>query len=178
VWDVAYYFCQPTGRGQRLEEVMENFADSMQRPFKIQSGENNSEMLRQEPRTPRCEAYRFDCFEASLRLGALLQRGERVRVQDLPFKMLVVLLERPGELVSKEELARRLWGQNIFTEIDQSLYVMAGKLRQVLGDLVNSAMLPIVRAAIFIQKNDPVSALQALDSRDFDLCACMLLAPG
>jgi DNA-binding winged helix-turn-helix (wHTH) protein/tetratricopeptide (TPR) repeat protein len=113
---------------------MENFADSMQRPLNIQTGENNFGTLTQEPRMPRCEAYRFDCFEASLRLGALLQRGERVRVQDLPFKMLVALLERPGELVSKEELARRLWGQNIFTEIDQSLYVMAGKLRQVLGD--------------------------------------------
>jgi DNA-binding winged helix-turn-helix (wHTH) protein len=121
-------------RGQQLEEVMENFADSMQRPPNIQTGENNFGTLTQEPHTPRCEAYRFDCFEASLRLGALLQRGERVRVQDLPFKMLVALLERPGELVSKEELARRLWGQNIFTEIDQSLYVMAGKLRQVLGD--------------------------------------------
>lgn len=113
---------------------MGNFADSMQRPLNIQTGENNFGTLTQEPRTQRCEAYRFDCFEASVRLGALLQRGERVRVQDLPFKMLVALLERPGELVSKEELARRLWGQNIFTEIDQSLYVTAGKLRQVLGD--------------------------------------------
>lgn len=106
----------------------------MQRPLSIQTGENNFGTLIEETRTPRCEAYRFDCFEASLRLGALLQRGERVRVQDLPFKMLVALLERPGELVSKEELARRLWGQQIFTEIDQNLYVMARKLRQVLGD--------------------------------------------
>src|SRR5580692_5898345 len=113
---------------------MGNFADSMQRPLSILTGENNFGTLIEEPRTPRCEAYRFDCFEASLKLGALLQRGERVRVQDLPFKMLVALLERPGELVSKEELAHRLWGQNIFTEIDQSLYVTAGKLRQVLGD--------------------------------------------
>src|SRR5271170_2265071 len=120
--------------GQRLEEVMGNFADSVQRSLKIQTGKNNFGTLTQEPRRPRCEAYRFDCFEASLRLGALLQRGERVRVQDLPFKMLVALLEKPGELVSKEDLARRLWGQNIFTEIDQSLYVTAGKLRQVLGD--------------------------------------------
>src|ERR1035438_2558875 len=48
--------------------------------------------------------------------------------------MLVILLEKPGELVTKEELAQQLWGQEIFTEIDQSLYVMAGKLRQVLGD--------------------------------------------
>jgi tetratricopeptide (TPR) repeat protein len=47
-----------------------------------------------------------------------------------------------------------------------------------LDDLVNSAMLPTVRAAIYIQKTDPKSALQALKSRDFDLCGCMLLAPG
>jgi DNA-binding winged helix-turn-helix (wHTH) protein/tetratricopeptide (TPR) repeat protein len=127
-------FSYQPGRGQPLEEVMEDFADSMQRPLKIRSGENNCGMLAQEPRTPRCEAYRFDCFEASLKLGTLLQRGQRLRVQALPFKMLVALLEKPGELVTKEELADRLWGQEIFTEIDQSLYVMAGKLRQVLGD--------------------------------------------
>jgi DNA-binding winged helix-turn-helix (wHTH) protein len=49
--------------------------------------------------------------------------------------VLVALLERPGELVTKkEDLARRLWGQQIFTEIDQNLYVMARKLRQVIGD--------------------------------------------
>jgi eukaryotic-like serine/threonine-protein kinase len=85
----------------------------------------------------KCEAYLFDCFEASLKRGDLLQRGERLRVQDLPFKMLVALLERPGELVSKEELAQLLWGQEIYTDIDQSLYVMAKKLRRVLGDDAN-----------------------------------------
>jgi DNA-binding winged helix-turn-helix (wHTH) protein/tetratricopeptide (TPR) repeat protein len=82
----------------------------------------------------KCEAYRFDCFEASLMRGDLLQRGERLRVQDLPFKMLVALLEKPGELVTKEELARQLWGQDVFTDIDQSLYVIVKKLRRVLGD--------------------------------------------
>jgi DNA-binding winged helix-turn-helix (wHTH) protein/tetratricopeptide (TPR) repeat protein len=128
--------CLPTSGGQTklLEEVMGNFADSMQRPLEIQSLENNYGVLTQEPRPPRCEAYRFDCFEVSLKQGTLFQRGKRLRVQDLPFKMLVVLLEKPGELVTKEELAERLWGQGIFTEIDQNLYVMAGKLRQVLGD--------------------------------------------
>src|SRR5271155_4947619 len=128
--------CLPTSGGQTklLEEVMGNFADSMQRPLEIQSLENNYGVLTQEPRPPKCEAYRFDCFEVSLKQGTLLQRGKRLRVQDLPFKMLVVLLEKPGELVTKEELADRLWGQEIFTETDQSLYVMAGKLRHALGD--------------------------------------------
>jgi eukaryotic-like serine/threonine-protein kinase len=91
----------------------------------------------EQPGTRRCEAYLFDSFEASLTLGTLLRRGERLKVQDLPFKMLVVLLERPGELVTKEELANHLWGQEIFTEIDQGIYVMANKLRDVLGDDAN-----------------------------------------
>ncbi|MGA2988330.1 MAG: winged helix-turn-helix domain-containing protein, partial [Terriglobia bacterium] len=135
VWDVAYYFVFANQRWPtELEEVMGDFTGSMQRPLEVQSRENNCGMLTQLPRTPRCEAYRFDCFEVSLKQGTLLQRGKRVRVQDLPFKMLVILLEKSGELVTKEELAERLWGQEIFTEIDQSLYVMAGKLRQVLGD--------------------------------------------
>jgi DNA-binding winged helix-turn-helix (wHTH) protein/tetratricopeptide (TPR) repeat protein len=113
---------------------MGNFADFMQRPLEVQGRENNCGILPQVPRKPKCEAYRFDCFEVSLKQGTLLQRGKRLRVQDLPFKMLVILLEKPGELVTKEELADRLWGQEIFTETDQSLYVMAGKLRQALGD--------------------------------------------
>jgi P4 family phage/plasmid primase-like protien len=117
-----------------MEEVMGSFAGSVQRSLEVQSRENNCAMLTQLPRPPACEAYRFDCFEVSLKQGTLLQRGKRVRVQDLPFKMLVILLEKPGELVTKEELAERLWGQEIFTEIDQSLYVIAGKLRRVLGD--------------------------------------------
>jgi eukaryotic-like serine/threonine-protein kinase len=84
-----------------------------------------------------CEGYLFDSFEASLKLGTLLQKGERLRVQYLPFRMLIALLERPGELVTKEELARQLWGQQTFGDTDKSLYVMAGKLRQVLGDNAN-----------------------------------------
>jgi eukaryotic-like serine/threonine-protein kinase len=113
---------------------MGNFADFMQRPLEVQRRENNCAMPTEVPRRARCEAYRFDCFEVSLQQGALLQSGKRLRVQDLPFKMLVILLEKPGELVTKEDLADRLWGQEIFTETDQSLYVMAGKLRQALGD--------------------------------------------
>ena len=85
----------------------------------------------------KCEAYLFDSFEASLKRGDLLHRGEWLRVQDLPFRMLVALLERPGELVTKEELAKQLWGDGVFTDVDQSLWVTATKLRRVLGDDAN-----------------------------------------
>jgi DNA-binding winged helix-turn-helix (wHTH) protein len=87
---------------------------------------------------PRCEAYIFDCFEASLTRGALLREGERLSVQDLPFRMLVALLERSGDIVTKEELAEQVWGRQIVGDTDRGLYIMAGKLRHALGDDANN----------------------------------------
>jgi eukaryotic-like serine/threonine-protein kinase len=78
--------------------------------------------------------YRFDTFEVSVSLGVLRQAGTRVKVQELPFQMLLILLERRGEVVSKEELGKRLWDTRTYVEVDKSLYVMAGKLREALGD--------------------------------------------
>src|SRR5579864_9831010 len=83
---------------------------------------------------PVCDAYRFAAFEVRLSEQILLHRGRRMKIQDLPFRMLLVLLEHPGELVSKEVLRDRLWGQGTFIEVDKSLYVLAAKLREALGD--------------------------------------------
>ena len=91
-------------------------------------------MQAEEPPAPGYEAYRFDSFEVSIRQRMLRQGEKRLNIQELPFNMLLVLLEKPGEVVSKEELAQRLWGQGTFIEVDKSLYVMAAKLRDVLGD--------------------------------------------
>jgi eukaryotic-like serine/threonine-protein kinase len=55
-------------------------------------------------------------------------------MQDLPFQMLLILLEHPGELVSREELQKRLWGQDVFVEVDNSLHVAAARLREAIGD--------------------------------------------
>jgi DNA-binding winged helix-turn-helix (wHTH) protein/tetratricopeptide (TPR) repeat protein len=97
-------------------------------------------MQAQDPEAPRCEAYRFGTFEVSIRQRMLRQRGERLKIQELPFQMLLVLLESPGEIVSKEELGKRLWGEETFIEVDKSLYVMAGKLREALGDNANQPL--------------------------------------
>jgi DNA-binding winged helix-turn-helix (wHTH) protein/tetratricopeptide (TPR) repeat protein len=94
--------------------------------------------MRQFAGSPRCEAYLFDCFEASLTRGALLREGERLSVQDLPFRMLVALLERSGEIVTKEQLTEQLWGRQIAGDTDRGLYIMAGKLRHALGDDANN----------------------------------------
>ena len=91
-------------------------------------------MQAEESPEPGYEAYRFDSFEVSIRQRMLRQGEKRLNIQELPFNMLLVLLEKPGEVVSKEELAQRLWGQGTFIEVDKSLYVMAAKLRDVLGD--------------------------------------------
>ena len=94
----------------------------------------NGAMQDQELGGSQRDAYQFDSFEVSVRTRTLLQGGERLKIQELPFQMLLVLLETPGETVSKEQLGKRLWGQDTFVEVDQSLYVVAGKLREALGD--------------------------------------------
>ena len=80
------------------------------------------------------DAYLFGPFELRLRSGVLLRKGQRVRVQELPLQMLLVLLENHGQLVSRQALQVRLWGHETFVEVDNGLHVVAGKLREALGD--------------------------------------------
>lgn len=64
-----------------------------------------------------------------------LQRGERyLRLEKLPMELLILLLERPGELVSREEIATRLWGKDVFLDTDHSINTAVRKIRQVLHD--------------------------------------------
>jgi eukaryotic-like serine/threonine-protein kinase len=77
---------------------------------------------------------RFGVFEVDPRSGELRKAGVRIRVQDQPFKVLLALLERPGELVSREELKARIWPQESFGDFDHAVNVAVGKLRTALGD--------------------------------------------
>src|SRR5215472_2253625 len=105
------------------------------------------------------DGYRFGAFEVRVAEQVLFHRGKRIRIQDLPFKMLLILLEYPGELVSKEILRDRLWGHETFVEADKGLYVLAAKLREALGD---DASVPRFvktvsgRGYQFVAKVDPV----------------------
>src|SRR5262249_61552281 len=72
--------------------------------------------------------FRFGLFEADPASGELLKQGEHVRLQDQPFRMLILLLERPGEVVRREELRERLWRQNTFVEFDNGLNVAVKKI--------------------------------------------------
>jgi TolB-like protein/DNA-binding winged helix-turn-helix (wHTH) protein/Flp pilus assembly protein TadD len=77
---------------------------------------------------------RFGTFEVSLHSGELRKAGLRIRVQQQPLKLLEVLLERPGEVVTREELRSRVWPNESFGDFDQAVNIAIAKLRSALGD--------------------------------------------
>jgi DNA-binding winged helix-turn-helix (wHTH) protein len=77
---------------------------------------------------------RFGAFEIDLQAGELRKSGLRVKLQDQPFQILALLLERPGQVVTREELRQRLWPADTFVDYDHNLNSSIKKLRQALGD--------------------------------------------
>src|SRR5580692_3165639 len=77
---------------------------------------------------------RFGIFEVSLQSGEVRKAGLRIRVQQQPMKLLEILLEHPGEVVTREELRSRVWPNESFGDFDQALNIAIGKLRSALED--------------------------------------------
>ena len=77
---------------------------------------------------------RFSVFEADLRAAELRKHGVRIKLQDQPFRILSRLLERPGDIVTREELRQELWRDHTFVDFDRSLNKAMAKLRSALGD--------------------------------------------
>ncbi|MFI5114571.1 MAG: winged helix-turn-helix domain-containing protein [Terriglobales bacterium] len=77
---------------------------------------------------------RFGVFEADLRAGELRRSGVKVRIQDLPFRALAVLLSRPNHLVTREELRQALWPDGVFVDFDRGISTAIKRLRDSLGD--------------------------------------------
>jgi TolB-like protein/DNA-binding winged helix-turn-helix (wHTH) protein/Flp pilus assembly protein TadD len=77
---------------------------------------------------------RFGTFEVSLHSGELRKAGVRIRVQQQPLKLLEVLLERPGVVVTRDELRSRVWPNESFGDFDQAVNIAIAKLRSALGD--------------------------------------------
>ena len=82
--------------------------------------------------TPRRLA--FGPYEADLMSGELRKYGTRIRLQSQPFQLLTMLLERPGELVTREEICQKLWSGDTFVDFDHSLGTAINKIREVLKD--------------------------------------------
>jgi TolB-like protein/Flp pilus assembly protein TadD len=77
---------------------------------------------------------RFDRFEVDLPLGQLRKGGVRVHLREQSFRVLAALLERPGEVVTRDALRGRLWGDEVFVDFENGLNTAVGRLREALGD--------------------------------------------
>jgi Tol biopolymer transport system component/DNA-binding winged helix-turn-helix (wHTH) protein len=82
-------------------------------------------------RAPRL--VRFGAFEVDLRAGELRKDGAKLKLTGQPFQVLTILLEQPGEVVTREELQKRLW-PDTFVDVDHNLNTAINKIREVLGD--------------------------------------------
>ncbi len=88
-----------------------------------------------EPQTRELRTVvRFGVFEADLHAGDLRKKGTRVKIQDLPFRALGVLLSRPNEVVTREEFRQALWPQDVFLDFDRAISSAIKRLRDALGD--------------------------------------------
>lgn len=77
---------------------------------------------------------RFGTYEVSLQAGEVRKAGLRIKVQQQPLKLLEILLERPGEVVTRDELRSRVWTDESFGDFDQAVNIAIAKLRSALGD--------------------------------------------
>jgi len=88
--------------------------------------------------SPAGKIVRFGVFAADLAAGELRKNGARIRLQEQPFQILAYLLERPGEVISREELRQKLWPADTFVDFDHSLNTAVNKVREALGDSASS----------------------------------------
>jgi Tol biopolymer transport system component/DNA-binding winged helix-turn-helix (wHTH) protein len=87
-----------------------------------------------ELQSRRRRIVEFGVFKADLDSGELFKGGLKVRLSEQPFRLLAILLEYPGEVVSRDELRRRLWPEDTHVDFDRSLNTAASKLREALGE--------------------------------------------
>jgi DNA-binding winged helix-turn-helix (wHTH) protein/Tfp pilus assembly protein PilF len=77
---------------------------------------------------------RFGVFEADLSSGELRKNGVRVKIQELPFRALKLLVSHPNEVLSRDEIRRALWPENVFVDFDRGISSAVNRLRDALGD--------------------------------------------
>ena len=90
------------------------------------------------PTNAQTRVYRFGLYEADARSGELRKNGIKLKVQGQPFEVLIALLERPSEVLTREELRQRLWPSDTFVDFDHSLNTAINKLRDLLGDAASN----------------------------------------
>ncbi|MEJ2085840.1 MAG: winged helix-turn-helix domain-containing protein, partial [Acidobacteriota bacterium] len=89
--------------------------------------------VNEQPENPSRRA-RFGGFEVDLKSGELTRQGRRIRIPEKSFQVLTGLLERPGELVTRDELRERLWPPDTFVDFDNNMNAAVSRLREALND--------------------------------------------
>src|SRR5437868_5478320 len=107
---------------------------------------------------------RFGLFEADLQSGELRKNGVRLRLQEQPFQVLALLVSRPGEVVTREQLREKLWPADTFVEFDHSLNTAVNKIREALGDSASSPRFVETLARRGYRFIAPVHGAQALSA--------------
>jgi DNA-binding winged helix-turn-helix (wHTH) protein len=90
-------------------------------------------------KSQQARRYRFGVFEADGATGELRRQGVRVKLNAQPFQVLLLLLDRAGELVTREEIARELWPDGTFVDFEHGLNSAVNRIREALGDTASSA---------------------------------------
>jgi len=87
---------------------------------------------------PAARRYRFGAFEADASTGELRRQGIRIKLNAQPFQVLLALLDRPGELLTREEISRELWPDGTFVDYEHGLNSAVNRIREALGDTAGS----------------------------------------
>src|ERR1700745_1826009 len=111
--------------------------------------------------TPPTDIFHFGIFQLDLRAGELHKAGVKVKLQDQPFRVLALLVERAGQVVTREELRQRVWASNVYVDFDQGLNNAIKKVREALGDSADSPRLIETVARHGYRFIAPVSAVPA-----------------
>jgi TolB-like protein/DNA-binding winged helix-turn-helix (wHTH) protein/tetratricopeptide (TPR) repeat protein len=88
--------------------------------------------------SPPTDIFHFGIFQLDLRAGELHKAGVKVKLQDQPFRVLALLVDRAGEVVTREELRQKIWPSNVYVDFDQGLNNAIKKVRESLGDSADS----------------------------------------
>src|SRR5947209_5023306 len=106
---------------------------NISRPWVRKHAKLSAQWGRMEP-TRQASVVRFGTYEIALHSGELRKAGLRIKVQQQPLRLLEILVEHPGEVVTREELRSRIWPNESFGDFDQAVNVAIAKLRGALGD--------------------------------------------
>src|ERR1700675_442702 len=88
--------------------------------------------------SPPTVIFHFGIFQLDLRAGELHKAGVKVKLQDQPFRVLALLIDHAGQVVTREELRQRVWPSNVYVDFDQGLNNAIKKVREALGDTADS----------------------------------------